>query len=299
MQEHDGSRWKLQTDGQWQVSRGPVQYSNLYQGEHYDARLEAPEWFSGNDVQTDLCQITGAPWEGLPVSGRMRLQNTEPVCIGAYYTPRMITNPAPDVYLFDFGQNIAGVCRLRINPHWADGQQITLRHAERLDDTGRIYTATLRTAAATDIYIANGKNTKQSDWTPAFTYHGFRYVEVSGLGCVPDMDTLRACAFYNAVDTRSSFRCGSAIINQIQDLILATERANWHSTATDCPQRDERLCWLNDATVRFEESPYNLDLGRMLPKIVSDIMDAQRSDGAIPFGLPALIQIAFYSIPNG
>lgn len=284
--ENDGSCWQLQTDEQWQVSRGPVQYSNLYQGEHYDARLEAPEWFSGNDVQTDLCQITEAPWEGLPEPGRMRLQSTEPVCIGAYYTPRMITNPAPDVYLFDFGQNIAGVCQLRINPHWANGQQIILRHAERLDDTGRIYTATLRTAAATDIYIANGKNTKQSDWTPAFTYHGFRYVEVSGLGCVPDMDTLRACAFYNAVDTRSSFRCGSAIINQIQDLILATERANWHSTATDCPQRDERLCWLNDATIRFEESPYSFDLGRMLPKIVFDIMDAQRSDGAIPCTAP-------------
>lgn len=284
--EKDGSRWQLQTDGEWQVSRGPVLYSNLYQGEHYDARLEAPEWFCSGAAQAGGCQIVGAPWDGLSSLGRMRLQSTEPIRVGAAYTPRVITNPAPDVYLFDFGRNIAGVCRLRIDPRWTRGQTITLRHAERLDDKGRIYTAPLRTAAATDIYIANGAKTTHSDWSPAFTYHGFRYVEVSGLGFAPDLDTLRACALYNAVDTRSSFRCGSAIVNQIQDLILATERANWHSTATDCPQRDERLCWLNDATVRFEESPYNFDLGQMLPKIVSDIMDAQREDGAIPCTAP-------------
>ena len=88
-------------------------------------------------------------------------------------------------------------------------------------------------------------------WTPSFTYHGFRYAEVTGLNAVPDSESITALALYNAVDNSSTFRCGNSMVNALHESIVATERANLHNLPTDCPQRDERMFWLNDATVRF------------------------------------------------
>ncbi len=128
---------------------------------------------------------------------------------------------------------------------------------------------------------------------PQFTYHGFRYCEVKGLDLL-EKDMIRAHLIHTDMENQSRFSCGSALVNEIQENILMTERDNMHSILTDCPQRDERMGWMNDATVRFEETPYNFDASRIFPKILSDIHNEQRAEGQFtcccPFvfgGLPA------------
>ena len=143
---------------------------------------------------------------------------------------------------------------------------------EELDERGFLFTDTLRGAKQTDTYIASGDDRDLTVWQPKFTYHGFRYAEIKGLSLF-DRHNIVAVAQYNDIKNESTFRCGSAIVNAIHDMVVKTEKANMHSILTDCPQRDERMAWMNDATVRFEETPYNFDIGRMLPKIIRDIRD--------------------------
>ena len=232
------------------------------------------------DVAGDACQLTDAP------TTVMELQKLEPVRVGHVYMPRSVSQPQNGVFVFDFGQNLAGVCQLRIPSDLPEGTKITVRHAELLDEYGMLYTAPLRTAAATDCYIAGKSEWNDRLWKPEFTCHGFRYAEVTGLDRVPEKDFICALALHNDVENQSMFRCGSGMVNQLQEAIVATELANIHNVPTDCPQRDERMFWLNDATVRFEEMPFNVECGQLLPKIVRDIMDAQDENGAIPCTVP-------------
>ena len=152
---------------------------------------------------------------------------------------------------------------------------------EMLDEDGTLYMPPLRNATCTDRYIALGDGKDAAFWQPQFTYHGFRYAQVEGLGQPLRKEDICAVSLYSDVDSHSSFRCGSAIVNAIQKMVVQTERANIHSILTDCPQRDERMGWMNDATVRFEETPYNFDIGRLFPKVVRDLLDVQDESGAI------------------
>ncbi len=266
----DGSIRRIVTDEHWRCGRGPITDTHLFHGEHYDARLPI---CTGRQ-----CRLVPSP------GGVMRLDDLEPIRCGSPYPAVSVTDVGAGAYIFDFGQNLAGICRMHLPAGIPEGTAITLRHAERLDQDGRLYTAPLRTARAADSYIV-GSNQEQV-WQPAFTYHGFRYVEVTGLPVVPEPDFLTALPLYNGVDNRSRFVCGSPFINQLHAAIVKTEQANLHSVATDCPQRDERMGWLNDATVRFEELPFNFETGRLLPKIIRDIIHEQADDGAIPCTAP-------------
>ena len=290
----DGSVCRVTTDESWLSSRGPVTYAHVFHGEIYDARLEDLDWYKKDEGEgAAACRIVAPPCGNDPalLPTLMRPQELEPIRVGKSYRPVSIASPRDNVYIFDFGQNLAGVCEIRLPPNTPEGRIIILRHAERLDEKGELYTAPLRTAKAEDTYITGKPADRESRWEPAFTYHGFRYVEVTGLDFVPDSGFITARAFYNAVDNRSRFVCGSGMINQLQDMIVATERANLHGLATDCPQRDERMGWMNDATVRFEELPYNFDTGRLFPKIVRDIRNEQRDDGAISCTAPFIYGI--------
>ncbi len=266
----NGSMFELETDEEWSCRMGSITYSNLFDGETYDARI------IGGTVHR--CIKVSAPGEDIV----MCPQELEPIRIKKRFSPVSV-HEAGGGYIFDLGQNIAGVAEIDIPLELPEGTEIVLQHSELLDRDGDLYTAPLRGAKATDRYISGAVN--RCTWSPLFTYHGFRYVKVTGLPFVPTKDFLRGLQFYTDIDSDSFFRCGSAIVNELQKLIVMTERDNLHSIATDCPQRDERMGWMNDATVRFEELPYNFDAGRLFPKIVRDICDAQL-DGAITCTAP-------------
>lgn len=278
----DGSTQCICTDDTWSYILDP-RTSSIFNGETFDANLNYPL----NHPEKHPVKVADAP------GGEMRPMTLQPITYQKEYQPKEITSPKPGIFVVDFGQNIAGVVRLELPAHLKAGQKITLRHAEELDEDGTLYTDILRGAAQTDTYIASGNAQDIEVWIPEYTYHGFRYCQISGLDIL-EKDQISAILLHTDMQNGSSFTCGSPMVNAIQEALVMTERDNMHSILTDCPQRDERMAWMNDATVRFEETPYNFDASRIFPKILQDIKNEQRSEGQFtccaPYiygGLPA------------
>ncbi|MBQ8817440.1 MAG: family 78 glycoside hydrolase catalytic domain [Clostridia bacterium] len=278
----DGSQQTIATDETWLVGHGDIVKSNLFNGETYDASKMQSNWDSAGVIPDGF---VGAIKVAAP-GGVYRTATLEPIRAQEIYTPKSITYIDEGKYLVDFGQNIAGVVRIRL-PKLAKGQNVTLYHGEILDHDGRISAATLRLAECTDTYVAAGDERDLDVWQPLFTYHGFRYVEVTGLDVLEKQD-IEGVSFYTDIALDSEFSCGSAVATAAQKLIVQTEKANIHGILTDCPQRDERMGWMNDATVRFEETPYNFDIGAIFPKIVTDLADTQDETGAITCTAPRI-----------
>ena len=269
----DGTSETVRTDGSWLWAHGPLVECNLFDGSVYDASQQIHEGTYKPIIALD------------PPGGGMQVMTLEPIREKEVYTPLTIFEPREGIYVVDFGQNLAGVTRIRLPKAMTPGQTIVIRHAEFLDEDGTLYTAPLREARSTDTYIAGGKGLDLEQWQPKFTYHGFRYAQIEGYGARITKDDISAVALYTDVASGSLFTCGSALLNQIHKNVVMTEKANIHSILTDCPQRDERMGWMNDATVRFEETPYNFDIGRLFPKVVRDILGAQQ-DGAFTCTVP-------------
>ena len=271
----------------WQVTSGPIVHDSIYDGETYDARLEKPDWDMPPDgnprVPVDRREnwITLHPVE--PPGGRLVAAKLEPIEVVETLRPAGVTQPKPNVFVFDNGQNLAGWARIRVKG--AAGTQVTLRYAENLYPDGTINQENLRQAAATDTYILKGEGLET--WEPRFTYHGFRYVQVEGFPGNPTLADIDVRVVRSAVDPAGSFKCGNALINRIHKMIWWTEASNLHSIPTDCPQRDERMGWLNDMTVRTEMALYNFNLARLYAKFIDDVQDTQSPEsGAISCTAP-------------
>ena len=269
----------LHTDGSWQCGCGAHAANDLFNGEVYDANRSVPGWNKpGFDGFGPACPVQGP-------GGVMRPMILTPI-IEHRIWPVIASWPGKDgALMLDFGQNMAGVVRIRLSK-LNKGQSIKVTTAEELDEDGELFTAPLRKARACDVYVASGDQRDLAVWQPLFTYHGFRYARVEGLGAGFDASRIEAVELHTDMEKGSFFRCGDPLVTAIHEACVATERANQHSILTDCPQRDERQGWMNDATVRFEETPYNFDTGRMFPKIIRDIIDAQGADGSITCTAP-------------
>lgn len=280
-----GQRRQLVTDESWQCKYGPVTAANIFDGETYDARLADSAWMSAAGQGFTAACCCEAP------CAEMRPMSLEPILEQETYEVLDIFEPRKGVFVADFGQNMAGVLRFRLPGNLKAGQEIRVSFMEFLDEDGTLYMAPLRGAKQTDTYIADGREQEGQIWQPQFTYHGFRYAQIEGLPLV-EKAQLTAVALYTDVASHSFFRCGNPLINKIHQNAVQTEKSNIHSILTDCPQRDERMGWMNDATVRFEETPYNFYVGRLFAKVVRDIRNEQRPNGAFtccaPFVFGAL-----------
>lgn len=263
----------------WQVASGPILENSVYGGEVYDARLELPDWdrpASFHSKLPDQVMWSGAMAIEEP-GGQLVPQALEPIEVIQTLLPKSITQPVPGVYVCDVGQNLSGWARLSVQGQ--AGTRITLRFAEVLHDDGTVNQDNLRTARARDVYILKGEGVEI--WEPRFTYHGFRYIQIEGFPGVPDADSVQIRVVRSAVRPVGNFECDHPLINQLHQAVWWTEASNLHSVPTDCPQRDERMGWLNDMAARSEEALYNFDLSRLLPKWLNDVADAQASDGAL------------------
>jgi alpha-L-rhamnosidase len=281
----DGERYVLATTREngkpiWMAALGPIGANSLFDGEAYDARREKTGWDQpGYRAPEDLprteqwMQACIVP----PPGGGLRSQPIEPIAIVKTLAAQSLSEPQPDVFVFDFGQNHAGWARLQVAG--TRGTRISLRYAESLYDDGTINQDNLRTAAAEDTYILKGEGTET--WEPRFTYHGYRYVQVEGWPGRPDITSLTACVVRNALADRGEFSCSEPLLNRIHHLVRWTEESNLHGIPTDCPQRDERMGWLNDMAARSEELVYNFETDRFLLKFLADIADTQVESGAI------------------
>ena len=278
----DGSSADVGTGPGWKANTGPVREADFLKGESYDARLESPNWAQpGGDERH---------WEAVSVGSEevqplVQADPAPPVRAIAEFRARSITQPKPGVWVFDLGQNFAGVARLKVSGK--PGQKITLRFAERLKPDGTIYTANLRSARATDTYICKGKGTEV--WQARFTFHGFQYIEVTGLTGKPSKDTVIGVALSSDTPVVGEFHCSNAMLNKLHNNIYWTQRANFISIPTDCPQRDERLGWTGDAQVYVRAATLNTDVEAFFTKWLVDLDDAQRPDGQFPRVAPSVI----------
>jgi alpha-L-rhamnosidase len=263
----DGSVDWIVTDQTWKADISPTLSAEIYDGETYDARKAQENW--------DTAAFDDARWKAAEV-----IQPKEPQIIWQYFPPiraektldaKKITSPSPGVYIFDFAQNLSGVARLRARG--PEGTDVKLRFAEILNPDGSLYTDNLRTAKATDHFILAGRGSEE--FQPAFTFHGFRYVEVSGLPSPPQLDDLRAIVFHTDAPFTASLKTGSAMLDQLWSNILWGQRSNFVGVPTDCPQRDERLGWSADAQVFWRTATYNMDLSTFSRKFAADLRGTQ------------------------
>ncbi|MDB5327630.1 MAG: Alfa-L-rhamnosidase, partial [Phycisphaerales bacterium] len=211
--------------------------------------------------------------DGLPPV--IEAQVMEPVRELMTLPAKTLKQPQPGHWLFDMGQNMVGVPRLTLNA--PAGTRVTIKFAEMLDPDGTIYTTNYRGAKSTDTYICRGDGPET--WQPRFTFHGYRYVELTGLPTPPSIDAVQGVVLGS--DTRSvgSFECSDPRINQLWSNIRWGQRGNFLSVPTDCPQRDERLGWTGDAQVFIGTAVYNADVAAFFTKWLVDVDDAQRPEG--------------------
>lgn len=277
----DGSEEHIITDETWQSADSPCS-TNLFDGETFDASKEPKDWkVKGLDPSTTSNAILVSP-----PGGKLHPQNFESIRLHNRYKPKYILH-TDEGFLCDFGVNIAGVCELIIPQGMKHGERISIEHAERVDSKHRLQTDTIRLAKSIDTYICSGEEEPKMMWRPEFTYHGFQFALIKGIDELSE-DMICAVEMYNDIDSKSFFYCGNPTVNEIQKAIVRTERNNMHHLFTDCPQRDERMGWMNDATVRFDQIPYNFDIGAMFPKIIRDEISEQSDEGAITCTAPFL-----------
>ena len=280
----DGTSQVIATGPDWKAALGPVVTADLLQGETYDARNEMPGWNTPGFDDSSWASVVVGDTEVTPM---LCAAVTEGVIAVETLKPLSITEPIPGRYVFDMGQNFAGVVRLKVKGK--NGHRIQIRHGEWLNPNGSIYTANLRTAAATDVYICSGSEI-DTIWQPDFTYHGFQYVEVSGLCEEPDLDTLIGVVYSSDTPRAGHFDCSDDMVNQLYSNIFWTQRMNFIDIPTDCPQRDERYGWTGDAQVYINTACYNNDVQSFFNKWLIDLSDAQRADGQYPRYAPLKVK---------
>jgi alpha-L-rhamnosidase len=270
----DGGIETIGTGPQWQAGRGALVYSDLLKGEKCDATLAVPGW--------DRPGFRSSTWRhcgtGRGTPARLEAQREEPIRVQAEIAAITVTEAPDRSWVLDFGQNLVGRVRLHVSA--PRGTSISIRHAEALNPDGTLYTANLRSAPAHDIYIAAGEEGEL--YEPQFTFHGFRYVAVTGLPSKPRSQAAVACVLGNDLRRTGSFETSSELINRLHSNIAWSQRGNFLAVPTDCPQRDERLGWTADAQVFFHTAAYLADVSAFYRKWLIDVQDAQSDEGAFP-----------------
>ncbi|MBP5711563.1 MAG: family 78 glycoside hydrolase catalytic domain, partial [Prevotella sp.] len=276
----DGSRKTISTDEKWKLSPdGAIRSNNEYDGETYDARKEFGNWTS---VGFDDSQWMSAERTAIPL-GTLRGAMSPNMKVICQLEPKNMSQKDGKV-IVDMGQNMAGWLNMRI-ANAQQGDSIIIRYAERLDSTGNIWVENFRHAQSTDRYFANGKE-QGTWWHPTFVYHGFRYVEITGLRNAKIDDFVGEVVSDEMPET-ASFKSNDTILNKVYHNAVWGVLSNYKGMPVDCPQRDERQPWLGDRTRGCYGEAFLFDNNTLYSKWMRDIVEAQREDGCIPDVAPA------------
>ncbi len=265
----DGSEEVIGTDGSWQVTEeSGYRMADLYDGETYDATVDPGQ----------ISWRKAGP-EKLRVSPKITADYGAPVRAQEELRPISCERLPSGERIYDFGQNFAGVVRLKLNGK--RGQKVTVRHAEILNPDGTLNTAFLRTAKATATYICRDG---AQEYSPRLTYMGFRYISVEGIE--EEQVEVSALALYSDLEQTGAFSCSNQMLNQLQSNIVWGAKSNFVDIPTDCPQRDERMGWTGDIAVFAPTACYNFDMSRFLEKWLLDVKAEQLPTGGIPNTVP-------------
>ncbi|SOE19844.1 alpha-L-rhamnosidase [Spirosomataceae bacterium TFI 002] len=280
----DGTKKVINSDGSWKgTSNGPIRISEIYDGETYDANFEMPNW-SGNDFDDK-------DWLAVGVS---EIDNSIKLAPKRHYTvkPKM-TLATKEVwekdgaFIFDMQQNMVGVPLLKVP--LKKGDTLKIRFAEMLSPDGTFYTDNYRTAQSTNYYIAAKDET--INWQPKFTFHGFRYVELSGFDTSkePTKDWVTGIVQYSDFEENGTFATSHEKLNQLQSNIVWGLRGNFFDVPTDCPQRDERMGWTGDAQVFGPTSMFNANVHNFWSNWLQSVRESQYDNGGIPWVVPDVL----------
>lgn len=276
----NGARKNIVTDGSWKMTAdGPIRTNNEYDGEEYDATKEMTGWNNTgfNDNSWHQPQMVQAP------GGWLTAQMNEPIKIMQTIRPVNMAPVKPGVFIMDMGQNMVGRLEMRVKAN--KGRQVQLRFAESLQPNGELYVANLRDAKVTDRYTAKGNGTET--WQPAFVYHGFRYVEITGYPGTPTVNDFEGKVIYDGIATTGSFESSNEIVNRIYKNAWWGISGNYKGMPLDCPQRNERMPWLADHAVGSLGESFLFGNGNLYAKWLQDIEEAQTAEGSIPDVAPA------------
>lgn len=273
----DGSSRRVSSDGNWSYSTGPIVENDLLMGETYDARSELGKWSSPDYGEMSewqpVVEMPG-PKIALTASASPRIRRQE---VFSLHAPSLAELPEGRIALFDVLQNIAG--RTRIAVRGSRGSRFRIRHGEMLDEQGALYVDNLRRARCTDYYICKGEDTEL--WEPRFTYHGFRYVEITAFDKASEISSAEAIAVYSDMEATGDFSCSHDLLNRLFQNIHWSLKGNFVDVPTDCPQRDERLGWTGDAQVFIPTASFLRNVSGFFSKWALDMSDAQKPNGAI------------------
>jgi hypothetical protein len=286
LQYEDGTTEEIVSDESWKTTPSPITYSSIFGGEDYDAQAEHPGWAAAafNDSQ----------WKNAiavkPPKGKGESEKAYPVTINDEFKVRSIDQPAPGIYLYDFGQNASGIVRLKVKGK--KGQTVKLSPAELINDKSLAN----QNATGKPYYFSYTlKGDGEETWSPRFTYYGFRYVQVEG--AVPDTScvatdlpriSLTSLHTSSSAPETGSFLCDNELFNRINQLIRWGIRSNMQSVITDCPHR-EKLSWLEQDHLMGSSIQYNFDMYHLYKKLVYDMMDAQTAEGLVPDIAPEFV----------
>ncbi len=259
----NGSRSRVVTDETWKAAESPILANSIYNGETYDARREKPGWdrFGYNDHDWQAVQIMPAP------ASRLRARFMPPIKVDGTIRPISVHQPKPGVFVFDLGQNMAGWTRVRARG--PAGTTIVMRHAEDLLPDGTLNTLTNRSAKATDTFILKGAGVEV--YEPRFTYHGYRYIQMTGFPGTPTLDSVEGRVVHDSFDDAGTFRSSNALLNHIQSNFRWGLVNNLMGIPTDNPARNERTPCQMDSMVAEDTAIYNFDLNTFYTKWLQDI----------------------------
>ena len=267
----DGTKMTLSTDGQWRSTlNGPVRWSDLLDGEGYDCRREMPGWDKAGFDDHAWLQAWMQPRDQVLLVSQV-CQPVRKIC---ELRPVSVKEVKPGVYIYDFGQEITGWCRLKANG--PAGTHVRLRHAEMVAPDGNINVRNLWGVQQHEDYILDGRG--RHVFEPHFTYHGFRYVELSGLSS-KSPDTLIAVNIRSDLPTAGQFECANALYNRIQKSAFWTQANLLFDVPAGCAARGERVAWTGDIRPCVQSLLFNFDAAAFLTKYTQDLRDDQSSDG--------------------
>jgi len=276
----DGTSESLISDESWTSTTGPVVYSEIYNGEVYDARLEKSGWA--------LPSFSDKEWEGVKLASHPKnvliATRNEQIKKQEVFAPVKIFKTPEGDQVIDFGQNLVGLVSMKVSGK--AGDKVILSHAEVLDKEGNFYTENLRAAKAQDTYILKGGG--EEVYEPHFTWHGFRYLRVEGYPGEIKPESFKAIVLYSDMELTGTFSTSNELINQLQHNIQWGQKGNFLDVPTDCPQRDERLGWTGDAQVFARTAAFNMNVNNFFSKWLLDL-EADQVEGKVPYVVPNVL----------
>ena len=290
LEHDDGSRTVIGSGKDWQIADSGVMGHSIYDGEIFDARVERADWAMSGSAEQGWRAASVVPAPPAPVDP----QRCPPIRVRETLQPKDVRRLGPGRYVLDFGQNFAGFERLTLAA--PAGTRIEMHFAEVLKADGSVDQANLRSAKARDVYIAAGSG--REVYEPRFTYHGYRYVEITGVPDDRSAWSLEGLVAHQDLPFTAELSVGDPVIEQFWRNSVWSQKSNFYGLPTDCPQRDERLGWMGDAEVFWPAAAWNMDVTAYTARVMEDVRSSQSAQGAFPDCIPPFVPTMKLSSPG-